>query len=146
MRRTERLIPEPPQSVQVLMDVRIGAARAAALPAGVEQVDFDLPLDPEGGLVQVYLHLHGHVATRGRAGRSAAPGAAEQVATEEGAEEIGEVPETIESLAAARSAQTVVTVGVVDAALLRVAEHLVGFGGFLELLLGLGIVVVDIGV
>ncbi len=96
--------------------------------------------------MQVYLHLHGHVATRSRAGGTAAA-AAERVATEEGAEEIGEIAETFESLAAAaRSAQSVVTVGVVGATLLRVAQHLVGLGGFLELLFRLGIVVVDVGV
>jgi hypothetical protein len=39
-----------------------------------------------------------------------------------------------------------VAVGVVGATPLGVGEHLVGFGRGLELLLGLGIVVVDIGV
>ena len=96
--------------------------------------------------MQVYLHLHRHVAARGRAGGAAAA-AAERVTTEEGAEEVGEISETVVSLTAAvRSAQSFVTVGVVGAALLRVAQHLVGLGGFLELLFGLGVVVVDVGV
>ena len=43
-------------------------------------------------------------------------------------------------------AQALVAVGVVDLALLGVGEDLVGLGGLLELLLGLGVVVVDVGV
>ena len=44
------------------------------------------------------------------------------------------------------AAQALVAVGVVGTAPLGVGEHLVGFRGRLELLLGLGVVVVDVGV
>ena len=46
----------------------------------------------------------------------------------------------------AAGAQALVAVGVVGAAPLGVGEDLVGLGRLLELLLGLGVVVVDVGV
>ena len=42
-------------------------------------------------------------------------------------------------------AQPVVPVGVVTPALVRIAEHFIGLGGLLELLLTLGVVLVDVG-
>ena len=67
-------------------------------------------------------------------------------AAEEGLEDVLEARRSRRSRRPAAGAQAVVAEGVVGAAALGVGEHLVGLGGLLELLLGLGVVRVDVGV
>ena len=74
-----------------------------------------------------------------------APHLEAEVAAEESLEDVLDRAEAAAGAEAA-AAQAVVAVGVVGAAPLGVGEHLVGFRRGLELLLGLGVVVVDVGV
>ena len=68
-----------------------------------------------------------------------------EAAAEEGLEDVLDRAEAAPRREAA-AAQALVAVGVVGATPLRVGEHLVGFRRRLELLLRLGVVVVDVGV
>ena len=77
-----------------------------------------------------------------RAGRSRSVAAA----AEEGLEDVVDRAEAGAARVEAAGAQALVAVGVVGAAPLGVGEDLVGLGRLLELLLGLGVVVVDVGV
>ena len=67
-------------------------------------------------------------------------------AAEERVEDVGEGAEALEVRRVAAGAQALVAVAVVGRAALGVGEHLVGLGRLLELLLGLGVVGVDVGV
>ena len=71
---------------------------------------------------------------------------ADPCAAEEGLEDVVDRAEAGAARREAAGAQALVAVGVVGAAPLGVGEHLVGLGRLLELLLGLGVVVVDVGV
>ena len=82
-----------------------------------------------------------------RAGGAAArAAAAERAAAEERVEQVGDRAEALEVGGVAAAAQAVVPVAVVGGAAILVAEDLVGLGGLLELLLGVGVVLVDVGV
>ena len=82
--------------------------------------------------------------------RRRAPGAAAEAeraaAAEEGLEDVVDRAEGGAARVEAAGAQALVAVGVVGATPLGVGEDLVGLGRRLELLLGLGVVVVDVGV
>ena len=67
-------------------------------------------------------------------------------AAEERVEEVGDRAEAVEVRREAAGAQALVAVAVVGRAALGVVEDLVGLGGLLELLLGVGVVAVDVGV
>src|SRR6185436_20539587 len=67
-------------------------------------------------------------------------------AAEERVEQVGDRAEALEVRAESARAQAVVAVAVVRRAALGVVEDLVGLGGLLELLLGVGVVAVDVGV
>ncbi len=115
----------------------------------------DLLFHPEGGLFQRQLDLDGQILPPGGSGgltaseRAPAPeSAASERATEQVLEQVAEAAEAIEAEAAGApgaAAQALVAVGVVKGALLLIGEHLIGLGGFFELLLTLGIGAVDIG-
>ena len=78
--------------------------------------------------------------------RRAAAAEAEAAAAEEGLEDVVDRAEGAAARVEAAGAQALVPVGVVGAAPLGVGEDLVGLGRGLELLLGLGVVVVDVRV
>jgi hypothetical protein len=101
--------------------------------ASLTFVDIDLPGEAKGGLHEGYLHVIAQIGPR--PGGTPRPGA--PVAE---AEDIAEdVAETAEDIAAGKAlkagtAQSFVSVLIVYFSFLRVAEHLIGLGGFLELL------------
>ena len=72
--------------------------------------------------------------------------AAAEAGAEERLEEVGDRAEALEVRAHPAAAQAFVAVAVVDLAALGVREDLVGLGGLLELVLGLRVVRVDVGV
>ena len=76
----------------------------------------------------------------------AAERAAEPAAAEEGVEDVRERSECLEVRGVAAAAQALVAEAVIGRPPLAVAEDLVGLGGLLELLLGLWIAAVDVGV
>src|SRR4051794_19671128 len=83
---------------------------------------------------------------RAAAGGGRPPAEAEGVAgTEERLKDVVDRAEAGRARRPAPGAKAVVPEGVVRAPPLRIGEHLVGLGGSLELLLGLGVVVVDVG-
>ena len=78
--------------------------------------------------------------------RAAAERAAETAAAEERLEDVGHRAEALEVRRVAAAAQALVAVAVVGRAPLGVGQDLVGLGGLLELLLGVRVVAVDVGV
>src|SRR5205807_9351544 len=90
--------------------------------------------------------LHGHCDVAALASAASHPAPAEQrVPAEEGVEDVRERPKALERRVEAAGLQAVVTVAVVHRTALGVREHLVGLGGLLELLLGVRVVLVDVG-
>ncbi len=109
--------------------------------------DLDLHLVAEDRLGQLELELVAQVRAAKHLRAPAAAGAAEDVAediAEDVAEGVG--AETPATAAAPRGLKTGMTVLVVRGALVRIGEDLVGFLGLLELLLGLLIARIAIGV
>ena len=91
-----------------------------------------------GRVEQVDVDAHGDVAAlRGAGARSSSEERVEQVADRAERVEVGRV---------AAGAQAVVAVAVIRGATLAVGQDLVRLGSLLELLLGCGIVGVDVGV
>jgi hypothetical protein len=118
---------------------RLGAVAVAVL-ATVDRVVGDLNRRPVGGVHQIDLDRHGGVIALGRG--EAAAGAA----TEEGVEEVADRAEALEVRRVASGAQAVMAIAVVGRTPIGVRQDLVGLRRLLELLLGLGIVGVHIGV
>ena len=126
----------------------IGGASAAAIVAGFGAADFDFSFDAEDRLFELELHIELQVSTSLLTrGAAVAPSHIEHLA-EEVAEDVVEVA-TLEGAAAAEATRTVdagMTVTVIGGALVGVRENLVGLAALLELLLGLRIVRVAVGV
>src|ERR671915_303561 len=123
--------------------------RAAALPgvAPAGEPDALLVGDPGRHVhFERALPPHGHVAALHAAGAAATAEGAEGIAAEEGVEYVRERPEPVGRRREAARVEALVTVAVVGGAPLGVGQDLVGLGGLLELLLGLRIVPVDVGV
>ncbi len=129
----------------------VGGAGAFAVGAYGLSGEGDLLLHAEGRFLEGQLHLDGQVVAAGGPSLLASETAAERLAeraAEEVAEQVAEVGEGLEveaAGAAGAAAQAVMAVGVVEFALLLVAEHLVGLGGLLELLLAIGRVAGHVG-
>jgi hypothetical protein len=117
---------------------------AAALLAGADGVEGDLALHPGHDLLQ--LDFGGHQDVAAGCPPAAAAAEAEPLAAEERLEEVVDRAEGGAARVEAARAQPLVPVGVVGAAPLGVGQHLVGLGCRLELLLRLGVVVVDVRV
>ena len=115
---------------------RLGAVAVAAL-AAVDRLVADVDRGAAGGVGEADVERDRDVAARWRA-RCARP-------AEERLEEVGDRAERVEVRRPAAVAQALVAVAVVDLAALGVGEDLVGLGGLLELLLGLRVVRVDVG-
>ena len=94
-----------------------------------------------GGFEQVELDRDRDVAALGRA-----PRAPRRTAAEERVEQVADRAEAVEVGRVAAGAQPLVAVAVVGRAPLGVGQDLVGLGSLLELLLGVGVVGVDVGV
>jgi hypothetical protein len=109
-----------------------------------DDVVLDVHLSVDRGLGQRDLDRHRHVAALHRAAPAAA---SEHVAgaAEERVEDVGERSEALERRLEPARGQTLMAVAVVDLAPLRVREDLVRLGQLLELLLGVGVVAVDVG-
>ncbi len=107
--------------------------------AAVDRVELDLDRRPTGGVGELDLHRDRDVVSLRRA-------EATRTSAEEGVEEIADRAEPLEIRRVAAGAQPVVAVTVVGGSPLAVGEDLVGLGGLLELLLGLRVVGVDVGV
>jgi hypothetical protein len=110
-----------------------------------------LERDLDGGAVrrlrQVDVGGHGHISPLHRAaGALAAEGAPERARAEERLEDVRYRAEALEIGGVAAGAQTLVPVAVIGGTPVAVRKDLVGLRGLLELLLGVGIVAVDIGV
>ena len=119
---------------------RLGAVAVAVLTA-LDRLEGDLHLRAVGSLDQVDLDRDRDVGARRRPGASAdAPppkNASNRSPIEPNASKLGAYPPDLESL---------VAVAVVGRASLGVGQDLVGLGRLLELLLGVGVVRVDVGV
>jgi hypothetical protein len=97
------------------------------------------------GLQQRDLDLNGDVSPLDGPGSPAAA-AAEGIAAEERLEDVREGAEPVAAGSEPAGGEAVPAVPVVDRPALGIGEHLIGLGRGLELLLGLGIVVVHVGV
>ena len=119
---------------------RLGAVAVAVL-AAVDGLVGDLDRGAAGRLEQIDLDGDRDVgALRGGEARAA------EAAAEERVEEVADRAEALEVRRVAAGAQAVVAVAVVGRAALGVGEDLVGLGRLLELLLGRGVVGVDVRV
>jgi hypothetical protein len=107
----------------------------------------DLELAGRAGqhLLERDRHPHGDVPAALGPTAAAAEDRAQVTATEERFEDVPDVAKGPEARLVAAGAQALVAVAVVDRAPLAVAQHLVGLGDLLELLLGGRIVPVDVG-
>ncbi len=129
----------------------LGAVSVATLAQG-DGLIFHLDVRAVGSHVEIDFGGHRDVAPlSGAAGPGTAteqvaePSATEPSAAKERVEDVGHRGEGIEVRRVAAAAQSLVPVAVVGGPPLGVGEHLVGLGGLLELVLGLGIVAVDVG-
>ena len=124
----------------------LGAVAAAVL-AALDGLEGDLHLGAAGGLLEVDLGADGDIAAgRGPAWPAAAECPSERPAAEEGLEDVGDRAEALEVGGVAAAAQALVAVAVIGRAAVGVGQDLVGLGRLLELLLGLRVVAVDVGV
>ena len=119
----------------------LGAVAAAAL-AAVDDLVVDVDRGARRRLLEVDLDRDLGVAAAARARRPAA----EAAAAEERREEVVDRAEAVEVRALAAALEALVAVAVVRRAAIGVGQDLVGLGGLLELLLGLRVVAVDVGV
>ncbi len=110
--------------------------------AALDGLEGDRDTGAVSGLQQIDLHSHRDVPTR-RGTTLASPKRA--AAAKEGIEEIADRAKTIEVGGVTTGAQPVVAVAVEGRAALRIGQDLVGLGSLLELLLGVRIVRVDVG-
>jgi len=117
----------------------LAGAAAAAFCASLPPWDLDPGFGSPGGALKAQLEVVAQVAPSPRAGARAPAGAAEQLFdAEEVAENVGEIGEDgLVKPGEGLAAHAGVSVAVVGGALLRVDEHAVGFGQFLEALLRL---------
>src|SRR5439155_26338848 len=132
-----------PVAAAARLDRRAGlGAVAVTVLAAVDELVLDLDLSAGSRLLERDLHGHGHVA----AVRTAARAASERVAAaEERVEDVAERAEALEVRAEAARGEALVAVAVVHRAALRVGQDLVCLRGLLELLLGLRVVPVHVG-
>ena len=126
--------------------------RARTFTGGADSLrgERDLLLDAEGRLLERQLHIDGKIVPAGGPSLLSRPeGTAAERPAEQILEKVAKAREAVEveaAGAAGAAAQAIVPVRVVGATLLRIAEHLVRFGGFLELVLAVGIVNSHVGV
>ena len=120
---------------------RLGAVAVAVL-AALDRVKGDLDGGALCGLPQIDRYRDRDIAPRRRAPRAPTKGAG---AAEEGVEEIPDRAESVEVGRVAPGAQPLMSIAVIRRPPLRVGENLVGLRGLLELLLGLRVVRVDVG-
>ena len=111
-------------------------AAASALVAGSRDLDGNLALDPARGLFEVDHDLCGDV---GPATPARARGDAEGVLPEEGREDVGEAPEVERGRPEASALEARMAEAVVEAAGLRLREHLVRRDCLAEALLRVGL-------
>jgi hypothetical protein len=125
-----------------------GGAGATAVGAGLGAADGDLALYAEDGLFKARAHVVLQVAAALLAGGAAVAAAHVEHLAEEIAEDVAEVA-LLEGTAAAGEARAVaecsVAVAVVGGALVGIGEDAVGLAAGLELLLGLGVVGITVG-
>ena len=119
---------------------RLGAIAVTAL-ASCDRVEGDLDLGAASCFEQADLDRHAEVFAGGRAGARG-----EGAAAEERLEQVADRAEAVEVGRESARGQALVSVAVIDRAPLGVGQDLVGLGRLLELLLGRGVVGVDIGV
>ena len=113
--------------------------------AGVHELVGHLGLHARGRLLERDLDLHRLVAALDTAG-PAPERPSEGIAAEEGVEDVGKRAEPVGLGGKAARVETLEAVAVIGGAAVGVSKDLVGLGGLLELLLGLGIVAVDVRV
>src|SRR4051794_21862473 len=128
---------------------RLGAVAVTDV-AEVDRLEAELDARAGRRVGERDLDLHPDVAALRGAGRLAHAAAATAEAAperpaEERVEEVGDRAEALEIRRVAARAQAVVAVAVVQRAALGIVEDLVGLGRLLELLLGVGVVAVDVG-
>jgi hypothetical protein len=115
--------------------------------AGVDELVRHLDRLARGRLRKRDPDLHGEVAPLDPPGAAAAAEcAAERVAAEERVEDVRKRAEAVRLRREPPRVEALEAVAVVRAAPLRVRQDLVRLSGFLELLLGLGVVAVHVGV
>src|SRR5260370_1449603 len=123
--------------------------RALATRTYVQAGNLDLDTHSSNGILQGNFQVVAQIFATLRARASPAPPrASKQIAqSEKIAQDIAEVGEGrgIEAWRTAEALQTLMPIAVVSGTLLRVAEHAIGFGGFLELFLRFLIVGVPVG-
>ena len=112
--------------------------------AGLNRLELDVLGGAGRGIVERDLNRHGHVAAVSRAAARAP--AEQRVAPEERVEDVRERAEALEVRGEAARLEPLMPVAVVERASLRVGQDLVRLRRLLELLLGLGVVLVDVRV
>ena len=122
---------------------RLGAVAVAVL-TPLNGLEGNLHLGALGGLEQGEVGPHGHVGAGG--GPSGTSPAKRPPAAEERLEDVSYRAKALEVGRVAAAAQALLPVAVIGGASLGIGQHLIRLRGLLELVLGLGVVAVDVGV